>query len=700
MSGKLDVEFYLLLYARLSMSDPVLSISHRLKNLNDRQLDAVKQIDGPLLVLAGAGSGKTSVITTKIAYLIQTCGFKASSIIAVTFTNKAAREMKERVVGMLSKTESRGLSISTFHNLGLRILRKEYRRAGLKEGFTLFDSQDSLSLVKEILEKEFNEQGDAAAYCQNTISNWKNDLTAPSEAVTHADTEEILLAAQVYGQYQRYLRAYNAVDFDDLILLPVSLLMADEALRERWQNKVRYLLVDECQDTNASQYELIRLLAGFRRCFTLVGDDDQSIYAWRGARPENLERLSTDYPNLKMVKLEQNYRSTKTILKAANTLIANNPHVYDKALWSDLGVGEPIRVMVTRNEDAESERVAAEIQAKHLRYDIPYRDFAILYRGNHQARLLEIKLQAYRIPYKMNGGTSFFARAEIKDLMGYLRLLVNPDDDNAFLRIVNLPRREIGPATLEKVGNLANARGVSLFEAASYAELAETVSGRSLHSIQEFEKWLSNLRRRLEGASPVPVIEQMIHDMDYYGWIQEQSSSTKAAERRIENVRFLLESIQRMMESAWEEDENAGLDQAINKLLLIDMLERQEEEEDEDKVQLLTLHASKGLEYPHVFLIGCEEELLPHRNSIENDDIEEERRLAYVGITRAKKSLCITLAAKRRQYGEEIDCLPSRFLDELPEEDLVWEGRADEGEAEKKERGKASLSALKAMLSG
>ncbi|WP_460755965.1 DNA helicase Rep [Marinomonas epiphytica] len=682
------------------MSDPVLSISHRLKNLNDRQLDAVKQIDGPLLVLAGAGSGKTSVITTKIAYLIQTCGFKASSIIAVTFTNKAAREMKERVVGMLSKTESRGLSISTFHNLGLRILRKEYRRAGLKEGFTLFDSQDSLSLVKEILEKEFNEQGDAAAYCQNTISNWKNDLTAPSEAVTHADTEEILLAAQVYGQYQRYLRAYNAVDFDDLILLPVSLLMADEALRERWQNKVRYLLVDECQDTNASQYELIRLLAGFRRCFTLVGDDDQSIYAWRGARPENLERLSTDYPNLKMVKLEQNYRSTKTILKAANTLIANNPHVYDKALWSDLGVGEPIRVMVTRNEDAESERVAAEIQAKHLRYDIPYRDFAILYRGNHQARLLEIKLQAYRIPYKMNGGTSFFARAEIKDLMGYLRLLVNPDDDNAFLRIVNLPRREIGPATLEKVGNLANARGVSLFEAASYAELAETVSGRSLHSIQEFEKWLSNLRRRLEGASPVPVIEQMIHDMDYYGWIQEQSSSTKAAERRIENVRFLLESIQRMMESAWEEDENAGLDQAINKLLLIDMLERQEEEEDEDKVQLLTLHASKGLEYPHVFLIGCEEELLPHRNSIENDDIEEERRLAYVGITRAKKSLCITLAAKRRQYGEEIDCLPSRFLDELPEEDLVWEGRADEGEAEKKERGKASLSALKAMLSG
>ena len=330
-------------------------------------------------------------------------------------------------------------------------------------------------------------------------------------------------------------------------------------LRDKWQKKVRYLLVDECQDTNASQYELIRLLAGFRRCFTLVGDDDQSIYAWRGARPENLERLSVDYPNLKLVKLEQNYRSTKIILKAANTLIANNPHVYDKALWSDLGEGDPIRVMVTRNEDAEAERVAAEIQSRHLRHEIPYRDFAILYRGNHQARLIEIKLQAYRIPYKMNGGTSFFSRAEIKDLMGYLRLLVNPDDDNAFLRIVNLPRREIGPATLEKVGNLATQRNISLFDASGYRELEESVSGRPLKSLHEFHHWMSTLRKRLEGASPVPIIEQMIFDMDYYSWIQEQSSSTKMAERRIENVRFLLDSIQRMMESAWEEDETAGL---------------------------------------------------------------------------------------------------------------------------------------------
>lgn len=680
------------------MSQSVPSIAQRMRSLNERQLEAVKQIDGPLLVLAGAGSGKTSVITTKIAYLIQTCGFKANNIVAVTFTNKAAREMKERVVGMLTKEESRGLSISTFHTLGLNILRKEYRKAGLKEGFTLFDSQDGLALVKEILDKEFNGQMDAAGFCQHTISNWKNDLIPPQEAITQADTEELQLAAQVYGQYQRYIRAYNAVDFDDLILLPVSLLISDQLLREKWQRKVRYLLVDECQDTNASQYELIRILAGDRRCFTLVGDDDQSIYAWRGARPENLERLSVDYPNLKLVKLEQNYRSTRTILKAANTLIANNPHVYDKSLWSDLGIGDPIRVMVTRNEDAEAERVAAEIQSRHLRQNIPYQDFAILYRGNHQARLLEIKLQAYRIPYKMNGGSSFFSRAEIKDLMGYLRLLVNPDDDNAFLRVINLPRREIGPATLEKVGNLANHLHVSLFAAAGDKALDETVTGKPLVRLREFESWIQNLRQRLQKGSPIPVIEQMIHDMDYFGWLQEQASSPKAAERRIENVRFLIESIQRMMESAWEDDADAGLDHAISKLLLIDMLERQEEEEDEDKVQLLTLHASKGLEYPHVFLIGCEEELLPHRNSIENDDIEEERRLAYVGITRAKRTLCITMAAKRRQFGEEIDCLPSRFLDELPEEDLVWEGRGDESEAQKKEQGKASLSALKAML--
>ncbi|WP_438462983.1 DNA helicase Rep [Marinomonas sp. PE14-40] len=680
------------------MSEAPPTIRQRMKNLNDRQLDAVKRIDGPLLVLAGAGSGKTSVITTKIAYLIQECGYKATNIVAVTFTNKAAREMKERVVSMLSKDESRGLKISTFHNLGLTILRKEYAKAGLKQGFTLFDSQDSLTLIKEILDKEFNEQADEANFCQMTISNWKNDLTPPNEAVVNADSDEMLLAAHVYGQYQRYLRAYNAVDFDDLILLPVSLLSGFEDLRERWQRKVRYLLVDECQDTNNSQYELIRILAGTRKCFTLVGDDDQSIYAWRGARPENLERLNTDYKGLKLVKLEQNYRSTKTILKAANTLIANNPHVYDKSLWSDLGIGDPIRIMVTRNEESESDRVAAEIQSRHLRHDIPYKDFAILYRGNHQARLIEIKLQAYRIPYKMNGGTSFFARAEIKDLMSYLRLLVNPEDDNAFLRIINLPKREIGPATLEKVGILATEHKVSLFAACELAELEERVTGRSLKSLREFEHWISSLRRRLSGASPVPVIEQMIHDMDYYGWLQEQSSSPKAAERRIENVRFLLESIQRMMESAWEEDPNAELDQAISKLLLIDMLERQEEEEDEDKVQLLTLHASKGLEYPHVFLIGCEEELLPHRNSIENDDIEEERRLAYVGITRAKRTLCITLASKRRQYGEEIDCMPSRFLDELPDDVVQWEGRGDESDKIKKEQGKASLSALKAML--
>ena len=673
-------------------------IRQRMKNLNDRQLDAVKRIDGPLLVLAGAGSGKTSVITTKIAYLIQECGYKATNIVAVTFTNKAAREMKERVVSMLSKEESRGLKISTFHNLGLTILRKEYAKAGLKQGFTLFDSQDSLTLIKEILDKEFNEQSDEANFCQMTISNWKNDLTPPNEAVVNADSDEILLAAHVYGQYQRYLRAYNAVDFDDLILLPVSLLSGFDDLRERWQRKVRYLLVDECQDTNNSQYELIRILAGARKCFTLVGDDDQSIYAWRGARPENLERLNTDYKGLKLVKLEQNYRSTKTILKAANTLIANNPHVYDKSLWSDLGIGDPIRIMVTRNEESESDRVAAEIQSRHLRYDIPYKDFAILYRGNHQARLIEIKLQAYRIPYKMNGGTSFFARPEIKDLMSYLRLLVNPEDDNAFLRIINLPKREIGPATLEKVGLLATEHKVSLFAGCELAELEERVSGRALKNLREFEHWISSLRQRLSGASPVPVIEQMIHDMNYYGWLQEQASSPKAAERRIENVRFLLESIQRMMESAWEEDPSAELDQAISKLLLIDMLERQEEEEDEDKVQLLTLHASKGLEFPHVFLIGCEEELLPHRNSIENDDIEEERRLAYVGITRAKRTLCITLASKRRQYGEEIECMPSRFLDELPDDVIQWEGRGDESETVKKEQGKASLSALKAML--
>ena len=448
--------------------------------LNNRQAEAVKYIDTPLLVLAGAGSGKTSVITTKIAYLIKDCGISARNIIAVTFTNKAAREMKERVGKLVKGKASHGLTVSTFHNLGLNLIRREYKTLGYKPGFSIFDAQDAHALIGELMQREMGSEEETIDMVQHTISNWKNDLILPEQAMMNARQPHEQLAARVYEHYNRTLKAYNAVDFDDLILQPVMLFREHPEVLERWQKKTHYVLVDEYQDTNGAQYELISKLVGMRGKLTVVGDDDQSIYAWRGARPENLALLNEDYPSLKVIKLEQNYRSTSRILKAANTLIANNPHVFDKTLWSELGMGDMIRVVKCRNDEMECERIATEILTRKLKGDTSWKDYAILYRGNFQSRLLEMKFQHHQIPYHINGGTSFFARAEVKDIMAYLRLLVNQDDDNAFLRIVNVPRREIGPTTLEKLGNFASANEMSLYQASQDAALSEVLSGKYL----------------------------------------------------------------------------------------------------------------------------------------------------------------------------------------------------------------------------
>ncbi|MCE7617025.1 UvrD-helicase domain-containing protein, partial [Vibrio fluvialis] len=458
--------------------------------LNPRQDEAVKYVSGPCLVLAGAGSGKTRVITNKIAYLVQQCGYKARNIAAVTFTNKAAREMKERVGQTLGKAESRGLMVSTFHTLGLNIIRREYKQLGLKAGFSLFDDQDQLALLKELTEKQLDGDKDLLRQLTSTISNWKNDMLSPDQAKAQALGEQQQLFAFCYEMYQKQMQAYNALDFDDLILMPVLLLRANEEVRQRWRNRIRYLLVDEYQDTNSSQYELVKLLVGERGRLTVVGDDDQSIYSWRGAKPQNLVLLGQDFPNLRLIKLEQNYRSTSRILRAANILIANNPHVYDKSLFSEIPDGEKLKVILANNEDHEAEKVTAEIIAHKFLNRTEYRDYAILYRGNHQSRLIEKSLMQNRVPYKLSGGTSFFARAEIKDIMAYLRVLVNPDDDNAFLRIVNTPRREIGPATLEKLGSYANMRGKSLFECSFELGLEQHLSGRGLENLRRFTQWL------------------------------------------------------------------------------------------------------------------------------------------------------------------------------------------------------------------
>ena len=662
-------------------------------HLNDRQAQAVKYIDTPLLVLAGAGSGKTSVITTKIAYLIQQCGISARHIVAVTFTNKAAREMKERVGKLVKGKAASGLTVSTFHNLGLNIIRRECGLLGYKVGFSIFDQQDARSLITDLMQRDASSDDSGVDQVQNCISSWKNDLISPTQALERARQPWEQTAAIVYEHYNRMLKAYNAVDFDDLIIKPVELFRHHPDALKRWQDRVHYLLVDEYQDTNGAQYELVKRLVGERRKLTVVGDDDQSIYAWRGAKPENLALLNEDYPSLKVIKLEQNYRSTSRILKAANTLIANNPHVFEKTLWSELGVGDEIRVIKCRNDEMECERIATEILAHRIRFQNGYKDYAVLYRGNFQSRLLELKLQHHGIPYHINGGTSFFARAEVKDIMSYLRLLINQDDDNAFLRVINTPRREIGPSTLEKLGNYANKHHISLYKACEEAALGETLSAQYVEKLRRFTGWMDDISRRIQTSDdPMQVLREMIADTDYESWLMQHSSTPAQAEKRMANVWFLVDALQQTLERG---DEDRTVEDAIARLILRDMLERNEEEEDDDRVQLLTLHASKGLEYPHVYMMGMEEELLPHRTSIEEDNIEEERRLTYVGITRARKSLTITLAAQRKQFGEVIDTLPSRFLDELPQEDLAYSGFDESSTQEtKKMAGKMGLDAL------
>jgi ATP-dependent DNA helicase Rep len=666
--------------------------------LNPEQEAAVTYIDGPCLVLAGAGSGKTRVIINKIAHLIEHAGLAANSIAAVTFTNKAAREMKERVSQSIDKEKVKGLKISTFHTLGLDIIKKEIKTLGFKQNFSLFDDQDCFALLKELTEPELQEDKESIYQLINKISNWKNDLILPKMAIANATDSEDALYAELYQRYQSQLRAYNALDFDDLILIPTLLFKTNQQVREKWQSKIQYLLVDEYQDTNTSQYELVKLMVGERARFTVVGDDDQSIYSWRGAKPQNLVLLSKDFPSLNLIKLEQNYRSVGCVLNAANVLIDKNPHVFDKKLKTNMEYGKPIKIIQTKNEDNEAERVIAEIIAHRFTEKTHYGDYAILYRGNHQSRIFEKLLTTNRIPYKISGGTSFFSRAEIKDIMAYLRLLVNQDDDNAFLRVINTPRRQIGPATLEKLGHLANDKHISLFEAAFDTSFLSMINGPAKSAIQYFTRWIVELSDQLERSEPLEAVKDLIKGIHYEDWLFETSSSPKAAEMRMKNVSELYSWVTQMLEGDAEHDPMT-LAEVVNKLALRDMMERNEEDEADNQVQLMTMHASKGLEFPYVFMVGMEEGMLPHQSSIDEDNVEEERRLAYVGITRAQQELTMTLARERRQYGETIFTEPSRFLDELDQKDLRWEklGQAVP-EEQRQEKNKANIANLRAML--
>ena len=668
--------------------------------LNPQQQQAVEYVSGPCLVLAGAGSGKTRVIINKIAHLIGKCGYLPKQIAAVTFTNKAAREMKERVAHSIGKEPSKGLIVSTFHTLGFDIIKREYKHLGFKANMTLFDEHDQIALLKELTADLLQEDKELLRMLINRISNWKNDLCSPQQAMALARDKQEQTFAHCYDRYNKQLRAYNALDFDDLIMLPTLLFKQNEEVRSKWQEKIRYLLVDEYQDTNTSQYELIKLLVGDRARFTVVGDDDQSIYSWRGARPQNMVRLRDDFPALRVIKLEQNYRSSQRILHCANILIDNNDHVFDKKLFSNLGEGEKLQIIEAKNEEHEAERVVGELIAHRFIAKTHYRDYAILYRGNHQSRLLEKILMQNRIPYKISGGTSFFSRAEIKDMMAYLRLVVNQDDDAAFLRIVNTPKREIGTATLEKLGSLAQEKHVSLFEAIFDFELIQRVTPKAYDALQKFARWIVELNDEIQRSEPERAVRSMLASLHYEEYLYEYATSPKAAEMQSKNVATLFDWVADMLKGD-EFNEPMNLNQIVTRLTLRDMLERGEEEDDSDQVQLMTLHASKGLEFPHVFLIGMEEGILPHQTSIDEDNVEEERRLAYVGITRAQQNLWFSLCKERRQFGELIRPEPSRFLLELPENDLQWERDKPPLSAEQQQaKTQSHIANLRAILRG
>lgn len=664
-----------------------------LSKLNSPQREAVKYLDGPLLVLAGAGSGKTRVITHKIVYLIEQCGYAPKEIAAITFTNKAAREMQERVGQLLQGKLSKGLTIATFHSLGLQMLRQEAQLLGYKPQFSILDSSDSFKILADVLATTDKQ---LLRKTQWQISQWKNSFITPDQAKVQADEELTHAAAKVYQIYQQTLKAYQAVDFDDLIKLPVELFEQHPEALEKWQRKLKYLLIDEYQDTNTCQYKLVKMLTGIEGRFTAVGDDDQAIYGWRGADVENLRQLTEDFTRLKVIKLEQNYRSTVRILRSANQVIANNPKLFEKKLWSELGTGELIQVSAARDEDHEAEAVVMKLMAHKFEHRTRFADYAVLYRGNHQARVFEQQLRNYKVPYTVSGGQSFFDKAEIKDLVSYLRLIANEDDDPAFIRASTTPKRGIGNTTLERLGEYASKHHLSLFAAAFEGDFQRDLGTRQLEDLLTFCQFIHRVQARAVRDPAGEILNDMLSAIQYEAFLYD-SEEPRAAETKWKNILDFVGWLTKKGEGNGEGGEEKTLLELTQMVALMSMLEGREDSEP-DAVKLSTLHAAKGLEFGHVFLIGVEEGILPHRESVDNGKIEEERRLMYVGITRAQKSLNISWCRKRKRAGETASCEPSRFIAELPQDDVRHFGSPTADPAASKEHGKERMAQIRAML--
>ena len=645
--------------------------------LNGPQSEAALYLDGPCLVLAGAGSGKTRVITQKIAYMIEHRGYDPRTIAALTFTNKAALEMQERIGKLLKQPkQAKQLTVSTFHSLGVKILRQEAAGVGLKDRFSIMDADDCYTVVSDLAVTTDKHE---IRRIQNAISLWKNGLVDPEDAIREAKDEDEAQAGRIYRSYLATLQAYQAVDFDDLIRLPVELFRNNDDIRDRWQRRLRYLLMDEYQDTNTCQYELVKLMVtgiGKKPMFTAVGDDDQAIYAWRGASVENLKTLQTDFPDLRVIKLEQNYRSTTRILQAANAVIGNNPKLFEKSLWSEHGLGEPIKVLGMPNDEMEADQVAIMISSEHFQRKNKWSDYAILYRGNHQARVIEQALRKERIPYTISGGQSFFDKAEIKDIIAYLRLIANEGDDPAFIRAITTPKRGVGMATIEALGEFSKQWNCSLFEAALKGGIEAKLSERQLYPLREFCHFINDMESRAtrpgpsgSGDNAAELLDDMMKEINYEHYLYENFDD-RAAQSKWQNVLEFTNWLKERGRGGRDRDgEEKNLLELTQMVALMSMLEGKDEEP--DAIRMSTLHASKGLEYPHVFLVGVEEGILPHKG--DPDDpiekiaarIQEERRLMYVGITRAQRTLHVTWCKKRKRAGEQVHCDPSRFIKEM-----------------------------------
>jgi ATP-dependent DNA helicase Rep len=684
--------------------------------LNLAQLEAVNYLEGPCLVLAGAGSGKTRVITHKIGRLIQS-GLKAEQIAAITFTNKAAAEMRERAKKLIGRP-AKGVLICTFHSLGMRMLQQDGEALGLKKQFSILDTDDVTGIIKDA---GGGTDAATARQWQWTISRWKNMGLNAAQAAQVASGEEEALTARIMARYEERLTAYQSVDFDDLIGLPLKLLQEHDAVRAKWQDSLGHVLVDEYQDTNATQYEVLKCLVGPKGRFTAVGDDDQSIYGWRGATLDNLKKLPVDYPALKVVKLEQNYRSTSAILRAANNVIGPNPKLFPKTLFSELGEGEPVRVVDCDSEEHEASRVVARIQSLRAEGTLQaaggqyreWKDFCVLYRANHMAKPFEKALRKANIPYKVSGGQSFFDRAEIKDLCCWLRLLANNDDDPAFMRAVTTPKRGIGHTTLGALGTFANQYKLSLFEALFSNSLTSVLPAKAVGSLHEFGRYLNDLeyraKRTVGAEDALEFLKDWLKEIDYEKNLYDGEDSEKIAAAKWTNVMDFCEWMAQRC-GGLDDEEGRGdgppLDAAapsggsavraatsmgantfggvvisplktmlevVQSIALLSTLS--EREGDQNVVTLSTLHAAKGLEWPHVVLAGVNEGLLPFKMDDENNRdadqesialrLQEERRLMYVGITRAQRTLSVNWLRRRKKGRDTIAGLPSRFIAEM-----------------------------------